>query len=222
MIIALVTDRRRVSASSCLEESLRCLNEQARYAADAGIDFVQVREPDLPAATLVTVVSRMVAVTRGTATRVLVNDRLDVALAAGAHGVHLRADSIDCAAVRRLAPRPFVIGRSVHNRDEAIAAAAADYLIAGTVWPSASKEVGHRVLGTEGLADIVGSVRVPVLAIGGVTRARVVDVAATGSAGIAAIGLFINSREDPLCRAASVSELIDNLRETFDTFRSGS
>lgn len=221
MIVTLVTDRRRLSANPALDESLRCVAEQVRYATEAGIDFVQVREPDLPAAALAILVSRVVELTRGTATRVLVNDRLDVALAVGADGVHLRADSIDCAAVRRLAAPPFVIGRSVHSIDEAIAAAGADYLIAGTVWPSQSKDTGHHLLGTTGLAGIAAAVQVPVLAIGGVTRDRIADVAASGSAGIAAIGLFIDSTKGAVCRATSLRELIDNLRVAFDASRSG-
>jgi len=119
-----------------------------------------------------------------------VNDRIDVALACGADGVHLRADSVSVAAARTLAP--FLVGRSVHTVAEAIAASGADYLIAGTVFPSVSKP-SAAVLGVQGLKAIVDATTVPVLAIGGMTAERVPDVLRTGAAGIAAVGLFIDS-----------------------------
>ena len=87
----------------------------------------------------------------------------------------------------------FLIGRSVHTVTEARHAeedGGADYLIFGTVFPSAGKPEGHPIAGVEGLAAVCASVRLPVLAIGGVTVARVADVAAAGAAGIAGIGVF--------------------------------
>ena len=117
-----------------------CLLQQARHAVDAGIDYLQVRERDLEAAALADIVQELVSIARGSATRVLVNDRLDVALACGAAGVHLRGDSIQAPAVRQLVPAGFVVGVSVHTVAEAVAAASsADYLVAGTVWPTDSK-----------------------------------------------------------------------------------
>jgi thiamine-phosphate diphosphorylase len=180
MIICLVTDRRR-----------RPPIEQADEAVDAGVDLIQIRERDLDAAALASLVSRVVGLTRGSPTRVLVNDRLDVALACGAHGVHLRGDSIPASRARTMVPQGFMIGRSVHARDEAQAVAAdADYLIAGTVFPTTSKPGRSDLLGLDGLASIASAVRVPVLAIGGVTPEHAADVAAAGAAGIAALGLF--------------------------------
>src|SRR5258705_13672782 len=128
MIVALVTDRHRLSSAANDEASLGCMIQQARWAGEAGVALLQVREPDLSAATLSILVREIVAATQGTRTRIVVNDRLDVALTAGAHGVHLRADSIDPRAVRQLAPSPFLIGCSVHSVDEAIATSSADYL----------------------------------------------------------------------------------------------
>src|SRR5213079_48399 len=115
-----------------------------------------------PAAELADVVREDVAVTRGSSTRVIVNDRLDVAIACGADGVHLRGDSLAV--------------------EEALAAAGADYLIAGTVFPSASKPRAA-LLGCDGLAAIARSVDVPVLAIGGITESRVDAVVQAGAAG---------------------------------------
>jgi thiamine-phosphate pyrophosphorylase len=204
VILCLVTDRRRADVV-----------EQARRAIEAGIDFIQIRERDLDAARLSALVEQTVRVTRGSRTRVVVNDRLDVALACGADGVHLRADSVSPARARALAPAGFLVGRSVHQVAEAIAAAAdVDYLIAGTVFPTSSKPSSHPLLGTDGLAAIVRGVSVPVLAIGGVTADRIGRVSETGAAGVAAIGLFLDV--DSLAAAAR------NARERFDSVKTGS
>ena len=150
-----------------------------------------MRERDLEAGALAALVTELLAVTRDTPTRVVVNDRLDVALACGADGVHLRGDSIPIAAARRLAPAGFLIGRSVHGVDDVRGAAGADYLIAGTVFPTASKPAGDRCSASTGLAAIVRRAACPVLAIGGITGTRSTRIAAAGAAGFAAIGLFV-------------------------------
>src|SRR5438034_1512504 len=169
-LVCLVSDRRQLCPGCDDERARQCLISQVREAVIAGVDLLQIRERDLEAGSLAALVSGAVAVARGTPTRVIVNDRLDVALAAGADGVHLRGDSVAPAAARRLAPRGFLVGRSVHSADEAAAIAAdVDYLIAGTVFPSASKSQGSKWLGEAGLAAVVRAAGVPVLAIGGVT-----------------------------------------------------
>ena len=179
-MILIVTDRRR-----------RDVVEQAAAAAEAGIDFVQIRERDLEAAALAELTAAAVRATRGSRTRVLVNDRLDVALACGADGVHLRADSMPARDVRMLAPRPFIVSRAVHSVEEARAAEPdVDFLVAGTVFPTASKAEAHHLLGLEGLRTVCSAVNVPVLAIGGVTADRLDKIQATGAAGIAGIGWF--------------------------------
>lgn len=182
--------------------------EQARRAVDAGIDLIQVRERDLDAAPLAALVSGVLAITRGTATRVVVNDRLDVALACIADGVHLRGDSIGIADARRIAPAGFLVGRSVHSESEAAASGDADYVIAGTVFETASKPGAGSSMGLDGLRAIVHASPVPVLAIGGVTADRLLGIAATGAAGIAAIGLFAQG---------SLRDLVTHARAAFDT-----
>jgi thiamine-phosphate pyrophosphorylase len=223
--ICLVTDRRRLARSAAADPGRRqCLLAQARFAVEAGVDLIQVRERDLEAAALADSVSELLTVTRGTATRVVVNDRLDVALACGAGGVHLRADSIPIAAARRLAPAGFLVGRSVHTAREAADASDADYLVAGTVFPSASKDLSHRLLGIDGLRAIVAATAVPVLAIGGISLAHVDAVAATGVAGIAAIGLFMQSpgeAHDGGCAATDLRALVSGLRTRFDRVNTG-
>ena len=181
--MCLVTDRR-----------IRPLVQQCSDAVRAGVDMIQVRERDVDGGPLALLVAELVRLTRGTATRVVVNDRLDVALACGADGVHLRGDSIPPESARSIAPPGFLIGRSVHDEQEAATVAASvDYLIAGTVFPTSSKPGLTEWLGLEGLARICDAVAVPVLAIGGITADRLPGVAAAGAAGIAAIGLFMNA-----------------------------
>jgi len=203
--LCLVTDRRR-----------RSVVEQCRDAVQAGVDLIQVRERDLEAAALSALVAELVRLTRASETRVVVNERLDVALASGADGVHLRGDSIPAARARSMAPAGFLIGRSVREAAGAVeAAAGTDYLIAGTVFRSSSKPGLEEHLGLKGLAAIVRSVSVPVLAIGGVSLDRIGSVAEAGAAGVAAISLFL---EDGLRLAAVVREA----RLRFDSARSAS
>jgi thiamine-phosphate diphosphorylase len=135
---------------------------------------------------------------------VVVNDRLDVALAARAAGVHLPGRAMPAVSVRSIVPGGFLIGRSVHSQGEAVEVergGGCDYLVFGSVFASASKAPGHPVAGLEALARVCASVRLPVLAIGGITLARVPEVARTGAAGIAAVGLFATSGELALADA---------------------
>jgi thiamine-phosphate diphosphorylase len=167
------------------------------WAARAGAHLVQVRERDLEGGALVSLVRRCVEAVRGSRARVLVNDRLDVALAAGAHGVHLRADSMPAARVRAVCPPGFLVGRSVHAPDEAVrveSEGGLDYLIFGTLFPTVSKP-GRQTAGLEALAGLVRAVRLPVLAVGGIAADNLGDVGATGAAGYAAIGMFVRESE---------------------------
>ena len=210
-MICLVTDRRRLAGGD--------LAAQVRDAVELGVDLIQVRERDLDAAALAVLVTRLVRITAGTPTRLVVNDRIDVALACGADGVQLRGDSIPVAEARRLAPAGFLIGRSVHGVNQAIAAADADYLVAGTVFPSASKAAAAPLLGLEGLRAIVRAVDRPVMAIGGIGPERIDAVADAGAAGFAAIGLFLPARPDAEVRGARLAELrqtMKNARSRFD------
>ena len=187
-VICLITDRARDAGGA------DATVERVRWAARAGVHLVQVRERDLDGGPLTRLVRRCVDVVRGSSTRVLVNDRLDVALAAGAHGVHLRADSMPAARVRTLCPAGFLVGRSVHARDEAIDAVAAgglDYLLFGTVFASASKP-GRPPAGVAALGDVASAITIPVLAVGGVTPDKVGEVVTAGAAGFAAIGMFVS------------------------------
>ena len=193
VVFCLVTDRHQLcSEAATFAVARRRLLDQAKWAIKAHVDLIQVRERDLEATDLATLVGDLVRLSRGSGTRVVVNDRVDVALACGADGVHLRHDSIPADALRAMAPDGFLIGRSVHGLAEAEGAGPVDYLIAGTVFPTPSKAATTPLLGLDGLAEIVQAVAVPVLAIGGIGREQLDEVAATGAAGVAGIRLFID------------------------------
>lgn len=219
--LCLVTDRRRLAGSYPEHhESLARLLAHIADAAAAGIDFVQIRERDLDARPLADLVSRAVALTRGTRTRILVNDRADLALAAGADGVHLRSDSPPGPRVREILGADALVGRSVHSAAEARDASEAgglDYLILGTVFPSASKTPGDGVIGPGELAAAARQVRIPVLAIGGIAGARLRAVAASGAAGIAAIGYFVPPPGASARRREALHGLAAAARRAFDT-----
>jgi len=141
----------------------------------------------------------------------MVNDRLDVALACGADGVHLRGDSIPAVRARSIAPPGFLIGRSVRDAGEAVAAAPhVNYLIAGTVFPTPSKPGLAGWLGVDGLAGICRAVGAPVLAIGGVSLDRLPEVAGSGAAGVAAIGLFADRRRP-------MADVVRDIRKAWQT-----
>ncbi len=190
-----------------------------RDAVDAGVDLVQIRERNLDARAQVALTAQAVAIAEGSATRILVNDRLDVALAAGAQGTHLRGDSFDARSARRIVPNGHLLGRSVHSCEEAVQAdgdGGLDYLIFGTVLPSASKEPGHVIGGLDQLAETVASVRLPVLAVGGITLDNVPTIAGTGAAGFAAIRAFV---EGPRIRSSrgALADRVRAARSLFDS-----
>jgi thiamine-phosphate diphosphorylase len=216
MILCLVTDRRRLGAAiGCVEgDWIAALQAQVVAAAAAGIDYVQVREPDLETRDLAALVRSLMAGMRSSPTRLLVNDRLDVALAAGAHGVHLKESSFLPVEARRLAPPEFVIGCSVHGVNAVAARKSADFLIAGTVQPTASKPAAD-YLNRDGLRRIVEAATQPVLGIGGLDARSIPLLASTCAAGLAAVGAFIPEAGEDV--TVFVQKRVKSLRLAFDS-----
>ena len=197
-------------ASSAEEDGLI---QRIGSAARAGAHLIQIRQPHVEALALTRLVERARQAVAGTAARVLVNDRVDVALSAGAHGVHLRGESMPAARVRAIAPAGFVIGRSVHAVAEALAVerdGGLDYLLFGTVFATDSKP-GLAPAGVEGLAAVCASASLPVLAIGGISVSSLAPVGRIGAAGFAAIGLFASAELEAL------PQLVAAARSAFDT-----
>jgi thiamine-phosphate diphosphorylase len=218
--VCLVTDRSRLPPPTDPAAPLPALGPLADrlvLAGEAGIDLLQVREPDLSAGELIGLV-RDVRGRLGEASRIVVNERVDVALAAGADGVHLKSDSIPTLLVRRQVPAGFLVGRSAHTVDEARVAAdeGADYVIFGTVFPSGSKPRGHRTAGLDALAAAAAAVRIPVLAIGGISLNTVAAAAEAGAAGVAAIGLFFDAAGPMDDLRGRLIQTVAGLRRAFD------
>lgn len=181
----LITDRK-----ACEPRDLMDLIEEA---AQAGVDLIQIREKDLPARAVCQWVERAVEVVKPYGTRILVNDRFDIALACGAQGVHLTTQSLPPEVVRRHVGTRLIIGVSTHSLEEVKRAEQedADFVVCGPVFDTPSKRAYGPPLGLETFADIVKQARIPVLGIGGIDLTNSLQVLACGASGIAAIRLFI-------------------------------
>jgi thiamine-phosphate pyrophosphorylase len=207
-ILCYVTDRRGLAGVHGGDSEV-ALAAAIRLAAAAGVDIIQIREKDLEARALAECVRGAVAAARGSATKIIVNDRLDVALATGASGVHLGEASLPLAAVvgwRAAANAKMTIGVSCHSLESCLAAEreGADYILFGPIFATPSKQSFGPPQGLERLERICEIVRLPVLAIGGVTELNVESCFAAGVAGIAAIRLFQE--------ATDVAEVVSRLR----------
>ncbi len=186
-----VSSRRRLAPDArTTRDELTRLDAWVEAVIEARVDVLQIREADLPARQLQALVDRAVRCAAREATLVLVNDRVDVALAAAAQGVHLPSRGLDASRVRRL-EASWTMGRSVHEGDALDHCGPVDYLLFGTVFSSESKPSGAPLSGLEGLARAAASAPCPVIAIGGVTPELAGRCARAGAAGVAAIGLFL-------------------------------
>ncbi len=223
-IFCYVTDRKALAnRGKQTSEDLAALVSQA---ARAGVDWIQIREKELPTRELLALAQSAVAekpefgaperdkskinicrvsgrfgTTNG---RILVNDRLDVALAAGAAGVHLGGQSLPVAAVNAaraggILPSDFLIGASCHSLEAAGAAErdGADYIFFGPVFATPSKAEFGAPQGIENLAEVSRNLKIPVLAIGGVNEENAAECFSAGAAGIAAIRLFQEGADLP-------------------------
>jgi len=199
-IVCYVTDRKSLPG----DKSASALFDKIRAAAAAGVDWVQIREKDLPARELLALVRDAVALgsvrpgsIRPGSMQIIVNDRLDVALAAGAAGVHLGHSSVPAREVVRWcragnAPADFLVGVSCHSLEGAQEAksAGASYTYFGPIYETPSKIPFGRPHGAEELAQVAKAVRIPVIAIGGVNEANAAECIRAGAAGIAAIRMI--------------------------------
>jgi thiamine-phosphate pyrophosphorylase len=217
MLLCYVTDRHGLSEAE-VGPARETLLLKIEAAAAAGVDWIQVREKDLSARDcgLLTRDTLQRAAnspaSNGAPTRILVNDRLDIALSERAGGVHLGENSLPLPDAKRLRnaraqSQDFLIGVSCHSLEAARSAASggADYLFFGPVFATPSKAAFGAPQGLERLAEVCRAVSIPVLAIGGITLTNAPACLAAGASGIAAIRLFQGSRD--------MSSLVQSLRK---------
>jgi thiamine-phosphate pyrophosphorylase len=183
--LTLVTDRHQTRGRDLAALVLECVA--------AGLPAVQVREKDLSAAEVAALCRRLREPTRERGTVLIVNDRADVALAVGADAVQRTHASLSVADIRRVVDKRLSIAASVHSREDALTAEAegADWIVFGPVYDTASKRPYGPPQGLARLEAVTAAVRIPVIAIGGITPERVGEVRAAGAHGVAAISAIL-------------------------------
>lgn len=171
--------------------------EVVDQALAAGAPAIQLRNKGESPQTLLAIGRELRVLTRGAGALFFVNDRLDVALALEADGVHLGPEDLPVAAARRIVPEGFLIGRSADDPNVARRAVAegADYIGCGTVFRTSTKADAGTVIGIEGLSRVARAVPVPVVGIGGITEDRAADLAKSGAAGVAVVGAIMRSTQ---------------------------
>ena len=185
--------------------------EIARQAVLGGADVIQLRDKGRSCTGLVAIGREIAAITRNAGAVFIVNDRLDVAMACGADGVHLGQDDLQVKSARQLAPPGFVIGISVGTAQEAVEAErdGADYVALSPTFSTASKDDAGPGHGLDRLREIHRAVALPVVAIGGINLQNVQDVITAGADGIAVISAVVASPDI----TAAARELRDLVRE---------
>lgn len=179
--LLVVTDRHQTNGRpllSVLSQALR-----------AGARAIQLRERDLPVRDLLSLAHEVHDMAVGCGSQLLINDRIDVALALERAGVHLRGDSLPLPATRLLLGSHRLLGISVHSVKEAVEAekAGADYVVLGPVYETPSKQAYGPPIGLRTIEEVSRLVKIPILGIGGITAARVHDVRHAGAFGVAVI-----------------------------------
>ena len=196
-LLYLITSGKTTARTTPATEEFSNVLHLIEAAVVAGIDLVQIREKNLSAQTLYQLSASAAGVTRGSATKLLINDRADIAATTGADGVHLTTQSLATDVVRRTFGDDFLIGVSTHLAPEARAARdnGADFIVFGPVFGTASKSEYGAPQGLSNLEKISLEVSpFPVFALGGLTIGKVADCIRAGAQGIAGISMFDDPR----------------------------
>ena len=178
-----------------------------REAVAAGLRAVQLREKDLATRPLLLLAEEVLRLTREHGAWLLINDRVDLTLALGADGVHLRSDSLSVSVARRLLGPDRVIGVSAHSVEEVVQAESegADFAVLGPVYDTSSKRSYGPSIGLPPIQEASRRCRIPVFAIGGITVSRVHDVRRAGAFGVAGISSILTAE----CVASATRDLLD-------------
>jgi len=195
-ITYLITSGKTTAQTTPENSEFSALLQLIEAAVIAGVSLIQIREKNMPLRVLADLCARAVTITRRTETRLLINDRVDVALAYGADGVHLSSKSLSAGVARQISGSEFIVGVSTHSFSEVTEArnGGADFVVFGPVFETPSKLHLGEPQGIEKLREISSSVgELPVLAIGGVNLDNVDDCFAAGALGVAAIRMFEDS-----------------------------
>jgi thiamine-phosphate pyrophosphorylase len=195
-LLYLITSGETNAQTTPATEEFSTILRLVEAAVAAKIDLIQIREKHLSAKVLHHLSTSAAAITRGSRSKLLVNDRADIATAAGADGVHLGSASLPPNVIRRTFGADLLIGVSTHSLEEAAAArSGADFIVFGPVFDTSSKRQYGQAVGLEKLREVSSKLApFPVLALGGVTMANAADCIQAGAAGIAAIRIL----SDPL------------------------
>ena len=200
--LLLVTDRHRTHG--------RSLPSVLQQAVEAGLPAIQLRERGLSTSELLQLAQEIRSITSPRAVPLIINDRVDLMLALNLDGVHLRANSLPVADVRRMAGADRLIGLSTHSLAEVRQANrdGADYVVFGPIFDTPSKRQFGSPVGLEQLAEACRLSAIPVFAIGGVTGASAPDVLRAGSHGIAVIGSILDQEDAAVATRAMMAALM--------------
>ncbi|MCX7818925.1 MAG: thiamine phosphate synthase [Kiritimatiellae bacterium] len=212
--VYLVTDRAMAGA--------RPLEAVVRAAVGGGVSVVQIREKTLGARAFLDAARSLRRLLDSLGRPLIVNDRLDIALACGAAGVHLGQDDLPCAEARRIAGSEFLIGVSVSTPEEAIAAErdGADYLGVSPVFDTPTKTDTPPAVGLEGLQRIREATSLPLVAIGGIHPSNAAEVIRAGADGVAVVSAIM-AAPDPAMAAAALVRAVAAGRDLRDRWAAG-
>ena len=197
---------RLIAITDSLRDGPRGLALRAAAAVAGGATMLQLRLKEESARSLVEI-ARTIQ-TMAPEVPLIINDRADVALAAGAAGVHVGVDDLSPALLRRVAPPGFIIGASVGSDDEVARAAGADYVGIGPVFATGSKADAGAAIGPARFGELARRCGLPAVAIGGITSERVPDVLSAGAAGVAVISALFGA-SDPTIAARAIRDALD-------------
>jgi thiamine-phosphate pyrophosphorylase len=209
-LIYLITSGKTTDSTTPAAEAFSSVLQLVQAAVVARIDLVQIREKKLTASVLYQLATSAAGLTKGSATKLLINDRSDIAAAAGADGVHLTTSSLPTAIVRQSFGDGFLIGVSTHSLEEARLArkGGADFAVFGPVFETASKKEFGEPPGLTGLARVCSELSpFPILALGGVMMGNVAECIRAGARGVAAIRML----QEP----ERIADIVVEIRRSF-------